>query len=208
MRNLSRRNLLATLGITGVLLLAAGLPIRGGIDYCTAGGYYLSVGGSERLSLSGRFSWPTGPAIEPVSTSADGREDDSPTVEAWHVAGLDVRSEKLPPDRAVVRLLATRASPWTARLALYDRPHRALHIEMDAWLAAAAIALLGMRWRRPSHSPEPDGPWCCSNCGYDLRATPHQCPECGAMAADQQGEPNQRGDRRGPANQRGQEPNP
>lgn len=179
MRILSRRNVLVTLVITGVLLLAAGVPIRGGIEYCTEGGYYLSLGGSDRLSLSARFSWPTGPAIEAVATSADVGEEDGPTIEMWRLAGLDVRSEKLPPDRAVVRLLATRASPSAARLALYGRPHRALQIEMDAWLAAAAIALLGIRWRRRPHGPELDGLSCCRNCGYDLRATPHRCPECG-----------------------------
>lgn len=49
---------------------------------------------------------------------------------------------------------------------------------VTAWLLAATsvlplLALYRMRWRPPN---------VCRGCGYDLRATPHRCPECGRPA--------------------------
>jgi hypothetical protein len=58
-------------------------------------------------------------------------------------------------------------------------------LTIDYWLLAVAFALFpiyrfAMTWRHRQRSKSPDG--ICRHCGYDLRATPDRCPECGSAA--------------------------
>jgi hypothetical protein len=52
------------------------------------------------------------------------------------------------------------------------------------WLICLVTGILpvihGIRWRRTKRRP--DG--VCQTCGYDLRATPERCPECGTARGD------------------------
>ena len=58
-----------------------------------------------------------------------------------------------------------------------------IYVGVPLWLFVAFTMvppLLAVR-RRLSRV----APGCCQGCGYDLRATPNRCPECGAVSATQ-----------------------
>jgi len=71
-------------------------------------------------------------------------------------------------------------------VARYNPPKdsRYFAIIVPTWLIAAAAALLptvrGVGYLRRRRRQKEAG--MCVACGYDLRATPERCPECGAMA--------------------------
>ena len=52
-------------------------------------------------------------------------------------------------------------------------------VGVPLWLPLTALLALGLY--RQSSRREPPG--CCTTCGYDLRATPDRCPECGTVPA-------------------------
>ena len=60
-------------------------------------------------------------------------------------------------------------------------------IASPLWLLALAAAVLPARWvlRHLNQGPG-GGPGLCPRCGYDLRATPARCPECGRATAEMQ----------------------
>ena len=58
--------------------------------------------------------------------------------------------------------------------------YRAGAVGVPLWFVAALCAILpaARLHRRARRHP----PGCCRSCGYDLRATPERCPECGGTA--------------------------
>jgi hypothetical protein len=57
------------------------------------------------------------------------------------------------------------------------------YLALDWWLLTVAFALLPLaRWRTRRKARRLRGAGRCANCGYDLRATPDRCLECGTIA--------------------------
>jgi hypothetical protein len=56
-------------------------------------------------------------------------------------------------------------------------------VGVPLWFVVAASATLpaAALWKRAARRQHKLG--CCSSCGYDLRATPERCPECGTAVA-------------------------
>jgi len=72
---------------------------------------------------------------------------------------------------------------WTTSYgdsALHCSTQTGIDLTFPAWLGAAVFALLPAFWllRRLIRRKRPC-PGFCQKCGYDLRATPERCPECG-----------------------------
>ena len=63
-----------------------------------------------------------------------------------------------------------------SKLVYVTFPHWALATLLLTWAACRQISPAARRHRRLARGQ-------CLHCGYDLRATPDRCPECGALAA-------------------------
>lgn len=84
--------------------------------------------------------------------------------------------------------VATRTTPatsWEAKVAgvAFNRdgyPYETVRVDVRMWTVLAVASVLPCLWtadgvlRRRRHRPGT-----CPACGYDLRATPERCPECG-----------------------------
>lgn len=65
--------------------------------------------------------------------------------------------------------------------------HEARMVIVPYWFLFAALALLPILWSRAEirtrRANRRKRLGCCSACGYDLRASPERCPECGVVPA-------------------------
>jgi hypothetical protein len=59
---------------------------------------------------------------------------------------------------------------------------------LPAWFVFATSVVLPLsRALHAARSKEPDRRGFCPACGYDLRATPERCPECGRVSVEEIG---------------------
>ncbi len=72
---------------------------------------------------------------------------------------------------------------WFGLLGLaHNQPVSSFSIGAPIWLPIILASLLPARrvWKFVRHRNRLSAHRC-TTCGYDLRATPHRCPECGAV---------------------------
>jgi len=104
------------------------------------------------------------------------------TADAWRVGSIQQQDSHFsqPVD---VHSWAWRlgfGSRWYSQGANAERGVFVPHWLLVAVSAAPATAMV-MRWRRNRSHRRTDG--VCARCGYDLRATPDRCPECGGAVS-------------------------
>lgn len=140
------------------------------ISYEGAGGrQHTATSGLGALVLDVTDGWPAtdGPRI---SRRSDPILDPlQPPPNVWHWHGLGVSRHTMN--------IGIASSNWVgvSQSTSLTIPYRfVLPLTAALPLARLARVLLRRRKRQAGH---------CANCGYDLRATPDRCPECGAVSA-------------------------
>jgi len=85
-----------------------------------------------------------------------------------------------PPNGSIAGIAISYSSPLPAKGQVAQ-----IDARLPYWVLVAALSFLPIRWiarfrrRRAQDLLNPSG--FCVRCGYDLRATPDRCPECGTI---------------------------
>jgi hypothetical protein len=80
---------------------------------------------------------------------------------------------------------------WARGVKISQRGRESINgVMFPHWFAALVLAVRPAMWcygwwRRDRRRANGSGVNHCASCGYDLRATPERCPECGAEPAEQ-----------------------
>ena len=94
----------------------------------------------------------------------------------WDTAG------RLPPAKSLLNRLGFHRLEGTVRYTVWE-DGRFRGVMVPAWLCVITLAAPSLAWSvRRGSDRRRLAKGCCVRCGYDLRATPGRCPECGTAA--------------------------
>jgi hypothetical protein len=134
---------------------------------------------------------PTNPLRANAVERWTGLADDTGLLRGWRTSGPPPQGGWAPNPPLGWVWLQSRPRPYAGDLMKFDfscRPGPAglsLNFAMPMWSVMFLAAIAPTRWifitRRRHRAQRQAKKNLCITCGYDLRATPNRCPECGAI---------------------------